>query len=120
MVAIWLVPFGEYPCWRMRSVTTVESKTACPNNLRQVALSLHNYHNQTGSLPAGFSYQNGKSIAPLASWEIAILPSMEQVSVFHQAEADYKSNSNFAGKPPHKGLSTLIPAYVCPADSRMT
>lgn len=103
----------------VQQVRATANKTSCLNNLRQVSLALHHYHNQAGSLPAGFSYRNGKSPTPLASWEIAILPMMEQVAVYNQSEADFKSSPDFSEPPVHKGLSTFIRSYVCPADSRI-
>jgi RNA polymerase sigma factor (sigma-70 family) len=55
---------------RMRSV----------NNLKQIALALHNYHSTYGSLPPAAIYsKDGK---PLLSWRVAILPFIEQDGLY--------------------------------------
>src|SRR5207248_3539005 len=46
------------------------------NNLKQIALAMHNYHDTYGSFPPhALMSKNGK---PLLSWRVAILPFIEQ------------------------------------------
>jgi hypothetical protein len=56
------------------------------NNLRQVALAMHNYHDIHGSFPAAATYsKDGK---PLLSWRVAILPFIEQENLYQQFKLD--------------------------------
>jgi len=55
------------------------------NNLRQLALGIHNYLDANGKLPEDIKDKNGK---PLLSWRVAILPYIEQEAVYRQFKLD--------------------------------
>lgn len=50
-------------------------RMACSNNVHQVALSIHNYHDANRALPPG-NYQNRRS------WMLAIMPFVEEAALF--------------------------------------
>ena len=56
------------------------------NNLKQIGLALHSYHDVHKTFPAQAIYsKDGK---PLLSWRVAILPYIEQDSVYKQFHLD--------------------------------
>lgn len=56
------------------------------NNLKQIALAMHNFHDTFGSLPARAKTDaEGK---PLLSWRVMILPFIEQSTMFDQFHLD--------------------------------
>jgi hypothetical protein len=56
------------------------------NNLKQMALAMHAYHDVSGSLPAHAIYsKDGK---PLLSWRVAILPYIEQDALYKEFNLD--------------------------------
>jgi hypothetical protein len=56
------------------------------NNLKQIALAMHNYHDVHGSFPpAAICDKNGKK---LLSWRVAILPYIEQDNLYKQFKLD--------------------------------
>jgi hypothetical protein len=56
------------------------------NNLKQLALALHNYHDANGSFPpTGNLDKNGK---PLLSWRVHILPYVDQDQLYKQFKLD--------------------------------
>jgi RNA polymerase sigma-70 factor (ECF subfamily) len=56
------------------------------NNLKQIALAMHNYHGTNGSLPTPAIYsRDGK---PLLSWRVAILPYIEQDALYKAFHLD--------------------------------
>jgi hypothetical protein len=56
------------------------------NNLRQLGLALHTYHDMDGAFPAAASYsKDGK---PLLSWRVHILPYIEQDQLYKQFKLD--------------------------------
>src|SRR5205814_6093315 len=63
------------PAERMRSA----------NNLKQLMLAMHNYHDVYGRFPADIRDKDGK---PLLSWRVHILPFIEQVNLYKQFRLD--------------------------------
>jgi prepilin-type processing-associated H-X9-DG protein len=91
-----------------------EAKTiVCMNNLKQIGLALHNYHDTNKHFPsANICDKNGK---PLFSWRVAILPMMEYGSLYDALKKDEPWNS------PHntKVLSQVqLGEYQCPSAHR--
>jgi hypothetical protein len=56
------------------------------NNLRQIAISFHNYNDQHGRMPAAAIVD--KSGKPLLSWRVAILPYIEHDNLYKQFHLD--------------------------------
>jgi hypothetical protein len=56
------------------------------NNLKQMALALHNYHDTHGNFPAHASYD--KQGNPLLSWRVHILPFIEQNALYQEFHLD--------------------------------
>jgi len=56
------------------------------NNLKQIGLALHNYHDVNGVLPAAAIVD--KKGKPLLSWRVAILPYIEQDNLYKQFKLD--------------------------------
>jgi prepilin-type processing-associated H-X9-DG protein len=61
------------------------NRTMSQNNLKQIALAMHNYHDVNGMMPSCLRDKNGK---PLLSWRVAILPYIEQDNLFRQFKLD--------------------------------
>jgi hypothetical protein len=64
---------------------TPEQLRASENNLKQIALAWHNYHDTLGSFPANECDKKGK---PLLSWRVQILPFLEQDELYKQFKLD--------------------------------
>jgi hypothetical protein len=55
------------------------------NNLKQLGLALHSYHDVYGRFPTDIKSKDGK---PLLSWRVAILPFIEQAPLYQQFKLD--------------------------------
>ena len=55
------------------------------NNLKQIALAIHSYHDANGHFPQDITDKNGK---PILSWRVAILPYLEQDNVYKLFKLD--------------------------------
>lgn len=86
-------------------------RSQCKNNLKQLGLALHNYHELLNQFPQG-SFSNG----PRLSWHVSILPQIDQGPLY--AQIDFNGvNYN------HANYTTIfdpvkIPAYLCPSATR--
>jgi hypothetical protein len=78
------------------------------NNLKQVALAMHNYHDAMGRFPPQATYdKNGK---PLLSWRVMILPYIEQENLYKQFHLDEPWDSEH-----NKKLLAMMPkVYASP------
>lgn len=86
-------------------------RISCQNNLHQVALAAHLYHDQFNQLPSGW-ISNGQSGEPGWSWAAALLPHIEQDAVYQQINF-----SEAIEEPEHAVVRVhAIDAYICPSD----
>ncbi len=91
-------------------------RTRCKNNLKQIGLALHNYHDVHLTFPPGYvSLWNsaGDDIGPGWGWATFILPQLEQTNLYH------KINLNQAIEDPANGTARIVPisAFICPSDT---
>jgi prepilin-type N-terminal cleavage/methylation domain-containing protein/prepilin-type processing-associated H-X9-DG protein len=93
----------------------------CTNNLKQMGLALHNYHDANRRFPAGGNWKTpagvvaGRGNRPLRgngwAWTTAILPYIEQSSVYNQLVF-----ANRIPEAPNRNLmSVRIPTARCPS-----
>jgi prepilin-type processing-associated H-X9-DG protein len=86
-------------------------RTQCRNNLKQIGLALHNYHDAYDCFPPVATYDaEGR---PLLSWRVIILPFLNEPQLYAQFHLDepWDSQHNYP-------LSQRIPqTYLCPSDT---
>ena len=92
----------------------------CMNNLKQVGLAIHAYHDAMGFLPAG-NYVNNAAVCPgsegyqtddRANWMISILPYLEHKAL-GQAYIVHAPNEAPVNRQVRE---SFIAEYVCPSD----
>src|SRR5262245_31664257 len=78
------------------------------NNLKQIGLALHNYHDANGVFPAAAIVD--KKGKPLLSWRVAILPYIEQDNLYKKFKLDepWDSETNI------KLSKTVVKTYQLP------
>ncbi len=84
-------------------------RAQCVNNLKQIALGMHNYESANGAFPsAAITDKQGKA---LLSWRVAILPFIEQGPLYKKFKLDEPWDS------PHNKelLKFMPPTYLCPS-----
>ncbi len=79
----------------VQKVREAAARVKCQNNLKQIGLALHNYHDAVGKLPVGSHDDDGRSWA----WRVSLLPHMEQGAIFAALQND---PANF-WLPPNNG-----------------
>jgi prepilin-type processing-associated H-X9-DG protein/prepilin-type N-terminal cleavage/methylation domain-containing protein len=100
----------------VQKIRSYAQRLSCGNNLRQLGLALHQYHDAVGSLPAGCSFQQGKDPYPSMSWMTKLLPFVEQDALWEEALAAFAQNRFFETPPHFEILGHQMSLYVCPAD----
>jgi prepilin-type N-terminal cleavage/methylation domain-containing protein/prepilin-type processing-associated H-X9-DG protein len=100
----------------VQSVRNAAARTQCTNNLKQIGLAAHHYESAYGFLPPG-TISRPKALIGL-SVHVALLPYLDQQSVYEQAEKDGIQYPYITIPPIHKGLWTPIKIYQCPSDDR--
>ena len=85
----------------------------CQNQLRQLGLALHNYHDRYTRFPAG-SYVRGPAFPILSGWGwgAMILPSIEQSALYSQL--DFSSGTAVGNNLTL--IATPISVWRCPSD----
>lgn len=99
-------------------------RMSCSNNLKQIGLALHNYHDTNRSLPAAY---NGLGYPPSPTthyrWSAlaAISPYLEQTNLYNSLDFRvplFAPAPSFAPFPQNlAAVRTAIPGYLCPSDS---
>ena len=90
----------------VQSAREAGRRSQCLNNLRQLALAVHNYHDQFKKIPPGSITTNQ------LSWHVHILPFFEQSSLYNQF--DFTSGAYTATGRGRHGLNR-INMYLCPS-----
>lgn len=66
---------------------TDEQLRESENNLKQIGIALHNYHDAYGFLPNNFGLA-GQAGKPAASWRVHLLPYLEEEALYKQYNFD--------------------------------
>ena len=94
----------------VQSAREAARRSQCTNNLKQIGLALHNYHDTFRTFPAAtMSSKDGKGTR---SWRTAILPFLEQRALFEMY--DFREPWNGGRNRTVSGI--VIPTYCCPSD----
>jgi prepilin-type N-terminal cleavage/methylation domain-containing protein/prepilin-type processing-associated H-X9-DG protein len=94
----------------VQKVRDAAARTQCLNNLKQIGLASHAYHDAYKGLPPGYSAAAAyPATTPGWGWAAYILPYIEQQNLYQQI--------NFT-KPVEiqAAIQGMIPVYLCPAD----
>lgn len=86
-------------------------RTTCQNNLRQIGIGLHNFHDTHKSLPFGAPSKYWLGIG--GTWPALLLPYLEEQNIYTQLDLK-KSLSDPINRP---AVTTVIATFVCPSDS---
>lgn len=90
-------------------------RSQCKNNLKQIALALHNYESSLTVFPSGVLGATGGSSAAekLTTWAAMILPMMDQSNLYNQ----YNFNLRFDDAANATAVIQKLPIYICPSQN---
>ena len=96
----------------VQRVREAAARARCLNNLKQIGLACHNYHDDRGHLPPGNEIFWG------AGWAVYILPYMEQNPLYKQLDLTQPVGSSgpWTAVPNWVKLQSFqFPMYICPS-----
>jgi prepilin-type N-terminal cleavage/methylation domain-containing protein/prepilin-type processing-associated H-X9-DG protein len=102
----------------VQKIREAAARMSCSNNLHQIALALHNYHDAHGKFPAG-GYTPGPCCGTSSgtNWAIEILPYIEQDNVYKTYNQNLTNEQNADPKQnPALPLRQFVKTYQCPSD----
>ena len=87
-------------------------RSQCKNNLKQLVLALHNYHEQVNTFPPGIVTDNGGCLLGFG-WSAMILPGIDQAPLYNSLGI----NSNLFPAPASPLTQTVLNVFICPSDT---
>jgi len=83
-------------------------RTQCANNLKQMGIANHNYHDTFQCFPFGWSDRG-------AGWTTMILPHIEQKNLWDTLGFNEADNWDSDNTPNERACGTYIPTFRCPS-----
>jgi prepilin-type N-terminal cleavage/methylation domain-containing protein len=108
-------------------------RSSCSNNLKQLAIGCHNYHDVTNSFPMNYGTTPGNAhgadppntLHRSTSWMVQVLPFIEQKPLYDMIDFNFDvkldpRNGGTVNNPNNPSNAfvarTVIPGYLCPSD----
>jgi prepilin-type N-terminal cleavage/methylation domain-containing protein/prepilin-type processing-associated H-X9-DG protein len=102
----------------VQKVREAAARAQCANNLKQIGLGLHNYHDTNGHLPAGSLWipPGFDRAAAESTWITWLFPFLEQDNLFKTADLNRGFGQGSPNHPNNFITSTVVPLFRCPSD----
>jgi prepilin-type N-terminal cleavage/methylation domain-containing protein/prepilin-type processing-associated H-X9-DG protein len=101
----------------VQAVREAASRLTCKNNLKQIGLVLHGYHDRMGGFPPGYFTQvapDNSDIGPGWGWGSFLLDDLEQGNLQRQIRFDLG-----VGDPANAGPRVQpLKAFICPSEPK--
>jgi prepilin-type N-terminal cleavage/methylation domain-containing protein/prepilin-type processing-associated H-X9-DG protein len=101
----------------VQKVREAAARTQCQNNLKQISLGMHNYHDAYKKLPPQTA--NNRNSCCFGTWQMAILPFVEQGNLWNM----YVNWGGITAVPTYEqGANLLVTSqrleiFTCPSDT---
>jgi prepilin-type N-terminal cleavage/methylation domain-containing protein/prepilin-type processing-associated H-X9-DG protein len=106
----------------VQKVREAAARATCQNNLKQMGVAMHNYHDTYKKLP----YATRADVLDAYNWSQQLLPYLEQQNVYKQyttinlpiqKTGDWPNAHGFGTSAALiQARTTIIPVYLCPTD----
>ena len=100
----------------VQKVREAAARAKCQNNLKQIGIALHGYHDNYQFFPRGgyFPIAPDATIPEKLSWGASILPWLEQEALHHgvHPELPYTDSANLTAG------ATVVSVFICPSSPK--
>src|SRR5262249_13134831 len=103
----------------VQKVREAANRIRCANNLKQIGIALHNYHDRNGTLPPGYLDKNtnaasdfSSDIGPGWGWGAFLLNDLEQNALARSINFGANVGAGSAEKSP-------VGIFWCPSDQKL-
>jgi prepilin-type N-terminal cleavage/methylation domain-containing protein len=100
-------------------------RAQCTNNLKQIGLAMHNYHQTNDKFPQGMSESTSVlgSYTGYANWgewsaQSMLLPYMEQTPIYNSINFCYDNIYGSGGSTNLTASTRVINGFLCPSDTQ--
>jgi prepilin-type N-terminal cleavage/methylation domain-containing protein/prepilin-type processing-associated H-X9-DG protein len=95
----------------VQKVREAAARTQCINNLKQIGIACHSYHDANKGLPPGYSASGAyPSTSPGWGWAAYLLPYLEHGNLYRQINFNSSVENQSA-------IQTIVPVFLCPSDT---
>lgn len=92
----------------IQSAREAARRSQCTNNLKQIGLAMHNYHDMYQTFPP--AYLADESGKPMHSWRVLILPFLGEPGLY----SEYNFSEPWDGPNNSRLLARMPKVYACP------
>src|SRR5687768_13203349 len=94
----------------VQKVREAAARIQCANNLKQIGLAAHNFHDSNKFLVPAWIGDNSRDPDGWASWAVLLLPHLEQGNIYQQWDLRYP-----ASKQPAGAYQAQLAVHHCPS-----
>ena len=100
----------------VQKVREAAARTRCTNNLKQLGLAVHNFHDANNGFPMApynpsFSWMKNRPYTQPHGWTVEVLPYLEQTNI----QAQYNYNLTWDSTGNAAVITATVPNFVCPS-----
>jgi prepilin-type N-terminal cleavage/methylation domain-containing protein/prepilin-type processing-associated H-X9-DG protein len=102
----------------VQKVREAAARLKCKNNMKQIGLALHNYHDRVGALPPGYSTRLGTGGVELGAgwgWGAFLLDDLEQNNVRRLIDTNVAIGATQHAAP----RTQVLNVFLCPSDEQI-
>jgi prepilin-type N-terminal cleavage/methylation domain-containing protein/prepilin-type processing-associated H-X9-DG protein len=101
----------------VQKVREASARTQCINNLKQIGLALHGYHDTYKMLPSGY-YPAGSGALTYTGWQLQLLPYLDQTPLYTSSYAYLQANPGGTDSSSFPAVGATLAVFICPSNTR--